>query len=55
MGIISKSRFCPSCGKKYSALWAEKTSGSILQAEELSTTRHPFDAAIGANFLLIVS
>ena len=28
-----KSKFCPSCGKKYSALWAEKTADSLIDVK----------------------
>lgn len=31
--VTCKSRFCPSCGKKYSALWAEKTAGSLINVK----------------------
>ena len=31
--VTCKSRFCPSCGKKYSALWAEKTAGSLIDVK----------------------
>ena len=31
--VTCKSRFCPSCGKKYSALWAENTAGSLINVK----------------------
>lgn len=31
--VTCKSRFCPSCGKKYSALWTENTAASLIDVE----------------------
>ncbi|HJH56269.1 MAG TPA: transposase zinc-binding domain-containing protein [Brachyspira hyodysenteriae] len=31
--VTCKSRFCPSCGKKYSALWTEKTASSLINVK----------------------
>ena len=31
--VTCKSRLCPSCGKKYSAIWAEKTASSLIDVK----------------------
>lgn len=31
--VTCKSRFCPSCGKKYSTLWAENTAASLIDVK----------------------
>ena len=31
--VTCKSRFCPSCGKKYSALWSEKTAAALIDVD----------------------
>lgn len=34
--VTCKSRFCPSCGKKYSTLWAEKTTSTLIDVKHRS-------------------
>ncbi len=34
--VTCKSRFCPSCGKKYSALWTEKTAATLIDVKHRS-------------------
>ena len=31
--VTCKARFCPSCGKKYSTLWAEKTAAALIDVK----------------------
>ena len=31
--ISCKSRLCPACGKKYDALWADKTAASLINTK----------------------
>ncbi len=31
--VTCKSRFCPSCGKKYAALWTEKTASTLINVK----------------------
>ena len=31
--ISCKSRLCPACGKKYAALWADKTAASLINTK----------------------
>lgn len=34
--VTCKSRFCPSCGKKYSTTWAEKTASTLIDVKHRS-------------------
>lgn len=34
--VTCKSRFCPSCGKKYSSTWAEKTAATLIDVKHRS-------------------